>query len=472
MNNFKPTIGIEVHIALNTNSKMFSPSKNFHTDPINTNINEIDLALPGILPSVNKAAVIKAIQLASALKMQIDSNVRFDRKNYYYQDLPKGFQITQQFYPIGRKGIINIGTSSIGVERIHIEEDTAKQLTIEGNLCLDYNRAGVPLIEVVSRPDIHSSKEAYEYLRNLKRIVSFLNISDAKMEEGSLRADINVSVAPYGASKLGTKVEIKNVNSFNNVMKAIDYEIDRQTKLLLSNNLVEQQTRRWDDTTKSTVFMRGKSNVEEYYYFAEPNIINIRLDDQFVNDAIKNINKTPAIINDELKNLKINGPLIEQLLDDYNLYKIFDVVVKKTNNPNQAITWIVVELVALLKKQNKNIENVNLLTIDYIIEMIQLFNEGKINGKQAKTIFEKIVLENRNPKDLIEQLGFKQITDEKVIEEYLVKIITDNKSMLDQYESRPERVEKFFIGQLMKQTHGQVNPVIATKILQKLISNK
>ena len=467
MNNFRPTIGIEVHIALNTKSKMFSPSKNFHNDPVNTNINEIDLALPGVIPSVNEAAVIKAIQLAKALKMKIDQTVRFDRKNYFYQDLPKGFQITQQFYPIGTIGSIKISNKEIGVERIHMEEDTAKQLAVGEHLCLDYNRAGVPLIEVVSKPDIHSAKEAYEYLTQLKRIAAFLNISDAKMEDGSLRADVNVSVAPVGAEELGTKVEIKNINSFNNVMKAIDYEISRQTKLLLTNELVNQETRRWDDVSKTTVFMRSKSNAVEYCYFTEPNILAIKLDNKFVFDAINSMNKTPDVITSELKELKVNDKLINQLLDDFSLYSVFNKVANATKDSSQAVTWIVIELVALLKKQNKSIESISDSIINNIIEMIKLLNNGDINGKQAKTIFEKIVTEQKEPRKLIDELGFKQITDEKVIEKHLQDIISKNKSMLDQYKERPERVEKFFIGQLMKETRGKANPIITKELLHK-----
>lgn len=469
MNNFRPTIGIEVHIALNTKSKMFSPSKNFHNDPVNTNINEIDLALPGVIPSVNEAAVIKAIQLAKALKMKIDQTVRFDRKNYFYQDLPKGFQITQQFYPIGTIGSIKISNKEIGVERIHMEEDTAKQLAVGEHLCLDYNRAGVPLIEVVSKPDIHSAKEAYEYLTQLKRIAAFLNISDAKMEDGSLRADVNVSVAPVGAEELGTKVEIKNINSFNNVMKAIDYEINRQTKLLLTNELVNQETRRWDDVSKTTVFMRSKSNAVEYCYFTEPNILAIKLDNKFVFDAINSMNKTPDVITSELKELKINDKLINQLLDDFSLYSVFNKVANATKDSSQAVTWIVIELVALLKKQNKSIESISDSIINNIIEMIKLLNNGDINGKQAKTIFEKIVTEQKEPRKLIDELGFKQITDEKVIEKHLQDIISKNKIMLDQYKERPERVEKFFIGQLMKETKGQANPVVSMKVFKKIV---
>lgn len=470
MNNFIPTIGIEVHIALNTKSKMFSPSKNLHNDPVNTNINEIDLALPGTLPSVNEGAVIKAIQLAKALNMQIDQTIRFDRKNYFYQDLPKGFQITQQFFPIGKNGVISISNKDIRIERIHMEEDTAKQILSGTNICLDYNRAGVPLIEVVSRPDIHSSKEAYEYLVNLKRLVSFIDISDAKMEDGSLRADINISVAPVGANKLGTKVEVKNVNSFNNVIKAIDYEINRQTQLILNNESIQQETRRWDDVSKTTIFMRGKSNLVEYCYFTEPNILAINLTNEFVKDAIDSMKPTANEVQKHLESLNINNILIGQLLDDYQLYKIFDYVSNQTKDPNQAITWIVIELVALLKKKNADLATVSQQVIDYIIKMISLIFEGKINGKQAKTIFEKIVNESKDPEKLIDELGFKQITDEKQIEDLLTKIVEQNKSMLDQYNDRPERVEKFFIGQLMKETHGQANPVVSMKVLKRIIN--
>jgi aspartyl-tRNA(Asn)/glutamyl-tRNA(Gln) amidotransferase subunit B len=244
MNNFKATIGIEVHTELNTASKMFSNSPVSSYDEPNTNINEIDLGLPGVLPSVNQAAVIKGIQLATALQMQIDPLLCFDRKNYFYQDLPKGFQITQQYQPIGRNGQIQINNQLIRIERIHLEEDTAKQQLINGELCLDFNRCGVPLIEIVSHPDITSAKEAVEYLTALKRILIFLNISDGKMEDGSFRADINISVAPIGAHELGTKVEIKNINSFANVASAIEYEFNRQVRQLLKGEPVIQETRR------------------------------------------------------------------------------------------------------------------------------------------------------------------------------------------------------------------------------------
>jgi aspartyl-tRNA(Asn)/glutamyl-tRNA(Gln) amidotransferase subunit B len=244
MNNFKATIGIEVHTELNTRSKMFSTAPVSFTDEPNTNINEIDLGLPGTLPSPNKEAVIKGIQLATALKMKIDTTLCFDRKNYFYQDLPKGFQITQQYHPIGKDGLIVINNKNIRIERIHLEEDTAKQQTINGELCLDYNRCGIPLIEIVSHPDIETPHEAVEYLNALRRILIFLNISDGKMEEGSFRADVNISVAPVGSETLGTKVEIKNINSFANVAAAIEFEYQRQIRQLLKGEPIVQETRR------------------------------------------------------------------------------------------------------------------------------------------------------------------------------------------------------------------------------------
>lgn len=239
LNNFFATIGLEIHAVLSTKSKMFSNSKSCHNDKPNTNISYMDLALPGILPTVNKAAVEKGIALAHALNMNIDKHLFFDRKNYYYHDLPKGFQITQQFHPIGTNGKITLDNGNvIGIERIHLEEDTAKETTNNGKIYLDYNRSGMPLIEIVTKPDIHSSLDAVEFLTKLKRNLIFLDISNAKMEDGSLRVDVNISIAPVGSKQLGQRVEIKNINSFANVIKAINYEIKRQTELILKNEKI------------------------------------------------------------------------------------------------------------------------------------------------------------------------------------------------------------------------------------------
>ena len=473
INNFTPVIGIEVHAALNTKSKMFSAARNSFTDRANTNIWPMDLGMPGLLPTVNEAAVKKAIVLANALKMGIDLNLRFDRKNYYYQDLPKGFQITQQFHPIGKEGEIILDSGkAIGVERIHLEEDTAKELVVNGHILLDYNRSGVPLIEIVSRPHIANGAEAVEYLTKLKRLLVFLNISDGKMENGSLRADVNISLMPTGTDKFGTKVEIKNINSFAAVAKAIDYEIARQSKELLLGNKIEQQTRRWNDTTNKTEYMRSKTNALQYYYFTEANISPILLPESFKQEALANVGKLPDDIKNDLAKLNINMKLINQLLDDYQLYRIFSKVYEKTNNVELTVTWVVVELLSYLKNNNLTCDKVTDKQIDLIVEMIRLLHSQDLNGKQAKIVFPIMLNKQISPEQVMEENNLIQIKDPKILKEMLSAIVDKNLNMLDQYQTRSERVLKFYLGMLMKETQGQANPVIANRVLLEVIEAK
>lgn len=476
MINFKPTIGIEIHTVLNTKTKMFSPSISSHSGEYNQYVNAIDLGLPGTLPQPNKRAVELGIQLATLLHMEICPYLCFDRKNYFYQDLPKGFQITQQFFPIGRNGYVEINDANgnkkkIHIERIHLEEDTAKQLNLISGLGLDYNRCGMPLIEIVSCPEIADAYEAGQYVNELKRILSFAEISDAKMEEGSLRADVNVSVALDGAKQFGTKVEIKNINSIFNITKAVDFEINRQIKEILLGNKINQETRRYDETTKSTVFMRGKSDAVDYHYFTEANIININLEDNFINNAIKGIKNDVTKVRDYLTKQAVNQAIINNLLDDFQLYQAFSFVNNQINDCNQTITWVCNELVGLIKKQNLANSILNDHDIlNRMIEMIKLLKSEDINNKQAKTILEKIVASSDQVNEIIKKLGFVQIKDPKVLEPILKKMIDSNLNMLDQYQDRPERVEKFFLGLLMKETRGQANPVIANELLKELIN--
>ena len=471
--NFTPIIGIEVHAALNTKSKMFSSAKNSHNDRPNTNICPMDLGMPGILPTVNEAAVKKAIILANALNMKIDLNLRFDRKNYYYQDLPKGFQITQQYHPIGLEGQIELDDGKvIGVERIHMEEDTAKELVVNNHILLDYNRSGVPLIEIVSRPDIRSSKEAVEYLTKLKRILVFMGISDGKMEDGSLRADVNVSVMPTGSNVFGTKVEIKNLNSFNAVAKAIDYEIERQSQELLLGHTIEQDTRRWDDAKNKTEFMRSKADTLHYYYFTEPNIAPILLDESFKDEVLANVPKHPILVRNELLNLNINEKIVDQLLDDYQLYKVFNKVYNTTKDADLTVTWVVVELLNYLKANNSSCDKITDEQINLICEMIKLLVSQDLNGKQAKIVFPIMLSERKSPQAIMEEKNLVQIKDPKVLREQLLKIVDANIKMLEQYETRGERVLKFYLGMLMKETHGQANPVVANEVLLEIIKEK
>lgn len=462
MNKYFPTIGLEIHTELNTKTKMFSRSINDINSPINANVNEIDLGLPGVLPSVNKQAVIKAIRLCKALGMEIDDILKFDRKNYFYQDLPKGYQITQQYRPIGKKGQL----LDVEIQRLHLEEDTAKQFLVDNKLCLDYNRAGIPLIEIVTEPVIHSSKQAIDFLIELRNILIFADISDGKMEEGSFRVDINISLSKIGEKKLGTKVEIKNLNSFANVSEAIDFEIKRQSALLDASKQISQETRRWDDSTHKTKFMRLKSDEVDYHYFPEPNIMEIN-----IASLVKEVTppKTLSQIKKELLNLSISNDIIEQLINNFDMYKSFIYISSKITNYKSIITWLLIELPPLLKQDNKDFNKLSNAFLDEIVELIKLVDSSIINGKQAKAVFEKMYVSNSSPSQIVKELGFTQIVNEDLIKDKLLKIINSNQEMIGQHKSRPERVEKMFIGLLMKETKGQANPNLAINILRDLL---
>ena len=477
MNNFQTVIGIEVHTVVNSKTKMFSGTKSSHTDPVNQNINEIDLGLPGALPSVNEEVVKKAICLAQALHMKIADTVSFDRKNYFYRDLPKGFQITQQFNPIGRDGYVEINvngkTKKINIERIHMEEDTAKQLRADGKVLLDYNRSGMPLIEIVSKPDINSAQEAMAYLTELKRILNFCGeISDAKLEEGSMRADINISINPYGSKQYGTRVEIKNINSITNAGKAIEYEEQRQASAYVQGQNLKPETRRFDDTKGVTVYMRDKTSAVDYHFMPEPNIFEFELDESFKKEALSHVEYTLDEMKGTFSKLNLSQKIINQLLDDYPLFKACLKVYNAVNNVDLVVTWILVELVGLLKKDNTTIESVSDDKLDKIIKMIKILTEGKVNAKQCKTIIVEIYKNNTDPEEVIQKLGFKQITDEGELTKLLTDLINKNENIVKQYDTRPERVEKMILGLLMRDTKGQANPVISTKILRELLKKK
>ena len=477
MNNFEVTIGIEVHTVLNTKTKMFSPSLNDHNQKPNTLINEIDLAQPGVMPSPNKAAVKKAIWLAQEMHMTTNYQyIQFDRKNYFYIDLPKGFQITQQYHPIGENGYVQIEVNGIKknilIERIHMEEDTAKQLSKDNKIYLDYNRSGLPLIEIVTKPVMSSSLEAAAYLKELVKILRFADISDAKLEEGSLRADINISIRPYGQKEYGTKVEIKNINSINNVVKAIDFEIKRQTELLLNNQSVQQETRRFDDSTNTTIFMRAKTDAVDYRYITEPNIMAISLSDNDFNQIIAEKNPSLNQVYEMLQADGLDSKNIDQLINDYDFYKVYNQLKTLTNDPLASFKWLNTELLGLLKKDVKDFSDINIELIQKLARMLILLAQQEINGKQAKTILEHIYSSNKEPEIIIKELGFEQIKDKGVIREILMKYIDQNPKMVEQYYERPERGEKFFMGMVMKETNAQANPNITVEVLKEILDKK
>ena len=449
--NFETIVGIEIHVEMKTKSKMFSLAPiSFGLKP-NTEVVAFDMAFPGTMPRVNKEAVKNAIRVSNALHMSIDQEIWFDRKNYFYSDLPKGFQITQQARPIGSEGylVINVNgkDKKIGIERLHMEEDTCMQHHFSDYTLLDYNRAGIPLIEIVSKPEIRSGEEARKYVEKIREIVTFSNVSDGKMEEGSLRCDVNVSIRPYGSDKFGTKVEIKNLNSIANVEKAIDFEAKRQSELLLLGQEVEQETRRYDEAKKETVLMRKKTDAADYKYFTEPNIPPIKLSNEFVKDAI---DTCPELYDQKL----------ERFLNNYGLNEVDAKIILTSPLANFMISDVNGYL-------NKNAISILDFKVEpkFISELVELLQSKKINSSQGKQIFEKLVKENKSPSIIQKEVGAVLINDEDEIHKLVLEVIEANPTLRDDFKAGKTRAQGFVMGQIMKKTGGKVNPGIANKII-------
>ncbi len=467
--NFETIVGIEIHVEMKTKSKMFSLAPiGFGLTP-NSEVVAFDMAFPGTMPRVNKEAVKNAIRVSNALHMSIDQEIWFDRKNYFYSDLPKGFQITQQARPIGSEGylIINVNgkDKKIGIERLHMEEDTCMQHHFSDYTLLDYNRAGIPLIEIVSKPEIRSGEEARKYVEKIREIVTFSNVSDGKMEEGSLRCDVNVSIRPYGSDKFGTKVEIKNLNSIANVEKAIDFEAKRQSELLLLGKEVEQETRRYDEAKKETVLMRKKTDAADYKYFTEPNIPPIKLSDEFVKDAI---DTCPELYDQKLERFLNSYGLNEVdakiILTSVDMANYYDEAAKFTKLYQPLANFMISDVNGYL---NKNAISILDFKVEpkFISELVELLQSKKINSSQGKQIFEKLVKENKSPLLIQKEVGAVLINDENKIHELVLEVLEANPTLRDDFKAGKTRAQGFVMGQIMKKTGGKVNPGIANKII-------
>ena len=471
--NFETVVGIEIHVEMKTKSKMFSLAPiSFGLKP-NTEVVPFDMAFPGTMPRVNKEAVRNAIRVSNALHMHIDQEIWFDRKNYFYADLPKGFQITQQARPIGSEGYLTINVNGenkqIGIERLHMEEDTCMQHHFSDYTLVDYNRAGIPLIEIVSKPEIRSGEEARKYVEKIREIVTFSNVSDGKMEEGSLRCDVNVSIRPFGSDKFGTKVEIKNLNSIANVEKAIDFEARRQSELLLLGKEVEQETRRYDEAKKETVLMRKKTDAADYKYFTEPNIPPIRLSDEFVKDAI---DTCPELYDQKLErflnNYGLNDVDAKIILTSVDMADFYDEAAKFTKLYQPLANFIISDVNGYLNKSNIAIKDFK-VEPKFISELVELLQSKKINSSQGKQIFEKLVKENKSPFIIQKELGAVLISDENEIHKLVLEVLDANPTLRDDFKAGKTRAQGFVMGQIMKKTGGKVNPAIANKfILEEL----
>lgn len=466
--NFEVIIGIEIHCELKTNTKMFSSSAVNTNAEVNTCVNEIDLAHPGILPSINKNAVKLAIKACTGLNCEIDPVLKFDRKNYFYSDLPKGFQITQQFFPIGKNGFVEIEiaknqTKKIRINRIHLEEDTAKQHHLEKTF-IDYNRAGVPLIEIVSEADIRSAYEAAKYVETIRSILEYLNVSDVKMEEGSMRCDINISLRPFGYNGFGTKVEIKNLNSISNIQKAIEYEIKLQEQLILANQEIVQSTKRYDEATKETKIMRKKEGAVDYRYFPEPNITPTKISLEWIQEIQNTMEELPQKKKQRyLKDYNLSEYDADVLIADKKLAFLFDETITHTSHYKLVANWITQDFSAYMNKNEQHSLNASELAI-----LIEKIVANEISSKQAKIIFEEI-MSGKKTEEVIIAKGMQQINDDTAIKDLIQKVLETNQQSIVDYHNGKDRALKYLVGQIMKESKGQVNPKLATELLLEVL---
>lgn len=469
------TIGIEIHCQLKTDTKMFSGAPTSFGRKANTCVNEIDLGMPGVLPEVNREAVKKAVMACTALHLNIDPLVKFDRKNYYYSDLPKGFQITQQFHPIGRNGYVEIetaeGKKKIRINRIHMEEDTAKQFHLTKFSLLDFNRAGTPLIEIVSEPDMHSGEEAEAYVEALRQTLYYIGVSDCRMEEGSMRCDTNVSISPKGSGVLGTKNEIKNLNSISHIGKAVNYEIERQKKLLEAGEKVLQETRRFDEKSGETVLMRRKEGNVDYKFFPEPNIFPIRLSDEWIKDIQDNMPELPQARKERYRSeYGLSDHDISILISNKEMSDYFETVTKFTSNAKSACNWLLSDISAWLNTHETTIDQAQ-LNPENLAKLIAMIDDGKISNAQAKKLVDDLMA-GKDPEAAAKEKGLEQVSDTGAIAAMVNEVMDANPQAIEDFRNGKSRAVGFIVGQVMKKSRGQANPGMVSRMVNEELAKR
>ena len=468
MSKYIPTIGIEVHVELKTNTKIFSPSVNGYGQMANSLTNEIDLGYPGTLPVLNEEVINLGIKAATILNCKIRKQMFFDRKNYFYPDNPKNYQITQNRTPIGYDGYVEIDDNGekkkIYIEEMHIEEDTCKSTHRKDKTLLDFNRAGVPLIEIVTKPCMTTSTEAKLYLEKLKELLFYADVSDCKMEEGSMRADANVSIRKNESDSFGTKAEIKNIGSISNVGLSIEKEIERQSKLYDNGETFKEQTRRFDSKLNDTVLMRVKETGNDYRYFPEPDIPFVIVTDEM----IENVKKTIPMLSDErrekYKELGVSDINTTKLVQNRSLSDYFNELLSEKTNFQIASNLLLGDISAYLNKEEKLITDTT-LTKERFLELIKLMDNKTLTSKNLKDILDDVLESTKSISEIIKDKGIENITDDKEIREVIKRIITDNPESVNDYKNGHDRAIKYLMGQVMKETKGKVNPGLAMEIL-------
>ncbi len=472
MAGYDVVIGLEVHVQLATKTKIFCSCPVRFGDRENINTCPVCLGLPGSLPVLNKEALRLGIKAGLAINASIASRLKFDRKNYFYPDLPKAYQISQYDMPLAYGGHIKIETDNgeklIGITRAHLEEDAGK-LVHEGLIDIshvDYNRTGTPLLEIVSEPDMASPEEAYKYLVNLKQIMLYAEVSDCNMEEGSLRCDANISLKPNGSEKLGTKVEIKNLNSFKAVEKALKYEIERQGDLLDDGEPVIQETRLWNEAKGVTVSMRSKEEAHDYRYFPDPDLVSFTIAESLIDEIGKSLPELPREKRERFKKeYGLSSYDIGVLTQERSIADFFEEVVKNGVNPKSVSNWIQGEVLAILNYRSIKWENLN-LTPKQLSELILMVDSGKINGKTGKAVLYDVVETGKDPAVIVEEKGLAQVSDESYLNEVIGKVISENGKSVADYRSGKKNALGFLMGQVMKATKGKANPQLASKMLR------
>jgi len=479
LKDWETVIGLEIHAQIISKSKLFSgASTNFGSEP-NTQVSLVDAAMPGMLPVINKDCVKQAIKTGLGLNAQINKRSVFDRKNYFYPDLPQGYQISQFTQPIVGKGSIEIdlkdgSSKKIGITRLHLEQDAGKSVhDLEPNKTyIDLNRSGIGLMEIVSEPDIRSAEEAQEYVKKLRSILRYIGTCDGNMEEGSLRCDVNISVRKKG-EELGTRSEIKNVNSIKSIGQAVDYEFKRQIEIINSGGKIDQETRLFDEKKGETRSMRIKEEAYDYRYFPDPDLPPLEIKDDWINQIKKNLPELPDVKKEKLiKEHKISSYEAAILVSDKNNVEFFDKIINenKKRNPKNIANWIIGDLFSLLNKNNLEIKNSPVKAED-LGELIDLIEDSTISGKIAKNVFEEMFKTKKKAKDIIEKKGLKQITNIDEIETIIDKVLNNNKDKVEEYKSGKEKLFGYFVGQVMQETEGTANPGIVNEILKKKLAN-
>ncbi len=469
--NWEAVIGLEIHAQLLTESKMFSADSAAFGGADNEYTSPVSLGMPGALPTINRRGIEYAIRMGLALNCNIRTRSIFSRKNYFYPDLPKGYQISQFDEPICEKGYVDIYLDGqpkrIGVTRAHLEEDAGKSTHHGDYSLINLNRAGVPLLEIVSEPDIRTAQEAAEYARTVRNILRYLGVCDGNLEEGSMRCDCNVSVRKVGESKFGTKVELKNINSFRFVEKAIDYEIARQISSIESGERIMQETRLYDSTKNRTYSMRSKEEAHDYRYFPDPDLLPLEFEQAWVEQIRKTLPELPL---EKAKRFQAQYGLPEYdalvLTQERAVAEYFEKVANLSGNAKASSNWIMVELMRELKESEKSIEEQK-ISAERLAELIQLIDKGTISGKIAKTVFAEMWAQGGQPGEIVKTKGLVQVTDKSSIEKWVDDVIHANPNQVNEYRAGKDKLFGFFVGQIMKVSKGQANPDLVNQLLKE-----